>query len=88
MKRARYVTPSSMMVIIKRHNLKPDAQGNVKITNKMIDEAEALDITLGKAPSPEKIEEMERAARGEDPDWEEIDPAELHKWARDDQQRH
>ena len=88
MKRARYVTNSSLMAIIEQHNLKPDAQGNVKITDKMIDEAEALDKAQGKAPSPEKIEEMERVARGEDPDWEEIDPAELHKWARDDQQRH
>ena len=82
--RNRYVTPSSMMAIIKRHNLKPNAQGDYRITDEMIDEAEALDKALGKAPSPENIEEMERAARGEDPDWEEIDEAELHKW----KQRH
>jgi len=85
---SRYVTPSSLMAVIERHNLKPDAQGNYKITDEMIDEAEALDIAQGKAPSPETIEQMERVARGEDPDWEEIDEAELHKWARDDQQRH
>jgi len=75
--RVRYVTPSSMMVIIKRHKLKPDARGNYKITDNMIIEAEALDKASGNAPSPEQIEEMERAARGEHPDWEEIDPAEL-----------
>ena len=75
--RVRYVTPSSMMVIIKRHKLKPDARGNYKITDNMIIEAEALDKASGNAPSPEQIEEMERAARREHPDWEEIDPAEL-----------
>jgi hypothetical protein len=73
----RYVTPNSMMAIIKRHKLKPDARGNYKITNNMIIEAQALDKALGKAPSSEQIEEMERAARGEHPDWEEIDPTEL-----------
>jgi hypothetical protein len=69
----RFVTPSSMMQIIKLHDLKPNAQGDYCITDEMIDEAEALDKALGKAPSPEMIEKMEReCAAGE---WEEIDEA-------------
>ena len=43
----KLVSGRSMMAVIKRHNLKPDGEGNYQITDEMVDEAEALDKKNG-----------------------------------------
>ena len=43
----KLVSDLSMMAVIKRHNLKPDDEGNYRITDEMVDEAEALDKEAG-----------------------------------------
>jgi len=43
----KLVSAHSMMAVIERHNLEPDGEGNYRITDEMVDEAEALDKEAG-----------------------------------------
>jgi len=43
----KLVTATSMKAVIKRYGLEPDEEGNYRITDTMVDEAEALDKEMG-----------------------------------------
>ena len=43
----KLVTVTSMKAVIKRYGLEPDEEGNYRITDTMVDEAEALDKEMG-----------------------------------------
>jgi len=44
---AKLVTAHSLMTVIERYNLKPDDEGNYRITDSMVDEAEEIDKEKG-----------------------------------------
>jgi len=47
MSQEKIVSGHSMQTVIERHNLKPDGEGNYRITDEMVDEAMALDVEAG-----------------------------------------
>jgi hypothetical protein len=61
-----YISIKALMAVIAKYNLKPDKEGNVRVTPTMVAEAKAIDLANGvTGPSPEARENIRRAERGE-----------------------
>lgn len=68
------VSTRSLLAVIKRRGIKPDKDGNWRITDEIVAEAKALDEAANvPGLSPEDLKALEDAMSGKPSDWERWD---------------
>ena len=62
---SKVVSAKSLLAVIQRWSLKPDAEGNYRITEDIYEEAKALDVAAGDPGlSPQEINDLNVAGQG------------------------